>query len=48
MLGLVYMVGVFFRMEKLIATTSMNMFVIVIGVGIVVYGELNFDMLGVM
>jgi len=45
--GLVYMVGVFFRMEKLTATTSMNMFVIAIGVGIAAYGELNFDTLGV-
>ena len=45
--GLVYIVGVFFRMEKLTARTSLNMVVIAIGVAIAAYGELNFDTLGV-
>ena len=45
--GLVYMVGIFFGMEKLNATTAMNMFIIAIGVAIAAYGELNFDTLGV-
>ena len=42
--GLVYIVGVFFRMEKLTARTSLNMVVIAIGVAIAAYGELNFDL----
>jgi hypothetical protein len=46
--GLVYMIGIFFGMEKLNLTTAVNMFIIAIGVAIAAYGELNFDTLGVM
>ena len=45
--GLVYIVGVFCRMEKFSVSTSMNMVIIAIGVAIAAYGELNFDTLGV-
>eukprot|EP00227_Mantoniella_beaufortii_P017860 CAMPEP_0197594102 /NCGR_PEP_ID=MMETSP1326-20131121/19725_1 /TAXON_ID=1155430 /ORGANISM="Genus nov. species nov., Strain RCC2288" /LENGTH=349 /DNA_ID=CAMNT_0043160207 /DNA_START=579 /DNA_END=1624 /DNA_ORIENTATION=- len=45
--GLVYMCGVFFAMEKLSTTTSVNMLIIAFGVAIAAYGEINFVWLGV-
>jgi hypothetical protein len=45
--GLVYIVGICFRTEKLTVGVSFNMLIIAIGVAIAAYGELNFDTLGV-
>lgn len=45
--GLVYVVGICFRTERLSLTVSLNMLIIAFGVAIAAYGELNFDALGV-
>ena len=46
--GLVYFVGCVFRTEKYNSLTTLNMFIIAIGVAIAAYGEINFIWIGVI
>ena len=46
--GLVYFVGIIFRTEKYHGLTTLNMFIIAIGVAIAAYGEINFIWIGVI
>ena len=46
--GLVYACGVAFGMEKLTKVTTLNMFIIAVGVAIAAYGEIDFVWIGVI
>ena len=46
--GLVYFVGIVFRTEKYHEMTTLNMFIIAVGVAIAAYGEINFIWIGVI
>ena len=46
--GLVYFVGIIFRTEKYHGLTTLNMFIIAVGVAIAAYGEINFIWIGVI